>query len=115
MVDNKACGLRRHPLLHWALVNGIMYHTSKVVNDHKKSTLMLMDSSVYYKGIPITTLWDSGSDITVITHSMAKKLGLTGRDIQMTIIKVGNVVETCVSKEYTIAKYGRSKLTGWRK
>ena len=68
---------------------------------------MVMVSSVYHNGIPITTLWDSGSDITVITHSMARKLGLTGRDIQMTIIKVGNVVETCVSKEYNTALMDR--------
>ena len=34
---------------------------------------------------------------------MARKLGLIGKDIQITIIKVGNVVETCVSKEYILS------------
>lgn len=34
MIVNMVCGMRRHPLLHWARVNGIMYHTSKIVKDH---------------------------------------------------------------------------------
>ena len=46
MIDSKAYGLRHHSLLHWARVDGIMYHTTKVVNDHKKSKVMLMISSV---------------------------------------------------------------------
>lgn len=33
---------------------------------------------------------------------MARKLGLIGKDVQITITKVGNVKESCMSKEYTI-------------
>ncbi|XP_076028384.1 uncharacterized protein LOC143017480 [Oratosquilla oratoria] len=96
--NNKKCGMWHHPLLHRSPLNGTMYH----VNDHKTSKVLLMVSSIYHNGVPINTMWDSGSDVTVITHSMAKRLGLIGKDVQMTITKVGNVVESCMSKEYTI-------------
>lgn len=102
--NNKLCGIWHHPLLHKAQIDGSMYHytnmTSRALNDRSK--VMLMVSSVHHKGIPITTLWDSGSDITVITHSMAKRLGIAGRNISIKVTKVGNITENCITKEYTI-------------
>ncbi len=63
---------------------------------------MLAISTVYSAGQPITVLWDCGSDITMETHSMAKKLGVRGADVMMSIVKVGNVTEKCVNKEYSL-------------
>lgn len=57
---------------------------------------------MYSVGQPITVLWDCGSDITMVTHSMARKLGVRGADVIMSIVKVGNVTEKCVSKEYNL-------------
>ncbi|XP_068247848.1 uncharacterized protein [Palaemon carinicauda] len=53
-------------------------------------------------GTPLNTLWDPGSDITLITFATAYKLGLKGRDIELTITKVGRKVELIKSKEYVI-------------
>ena len=50
----------------------------------------------------LTSLWDSGSDITVITHSLARRLRITGRNISIKVTKVGNITENCITKEYTI-------------
>ncbi len=38
----------------------------------------------------------------MVTHSMAKKLGVRGADVMMSIVKVGNVTEKCVNKEYSL-------------
>lgn len=62
---------------------------------------MLAISTVYSAGQPITVLWDSGSNITMATHSMAKRLGVKGA-VMMSIVKVGNVTEKCVSKKYSL-------------
>ncbi|XP_068200399.1 uncharacterized protein [Palaemon carinicauda] len=50
----------------------------------------------------INVLWDSGSNVSLITHQKAQELGLNGRDVQITITKVGNKTETVSSKEYTV-------------
>lgn len=101
MTSNNVCNMRHHPLLHRAHVDGIMYHsTGKLLNDHGKVQVMLMISSINHNGYQITTLWDSGSNITVITHSLARKLGLSGKNVTLDITKVGNVTETYSTKEY---------------
>lgn len=94
--------------------------SSRALND--KPNVMLMVSTVYHKGVPITTLWDSGSDITVITHSLARRLGITGRNISINkVTKVGNITENCITKEYTIPlvdQHGivwQIKAYGWMK
>lgn len=48
-----------------------------------------MISKVYSNGTPLNTLWDPGSDFTLLTFSAACKLGLKGRDVDLTITKVG--------------------------
>lgn len=50
----------------------------------------------------INVLWDSGSNVSLITHQKAKELGLKGRDIHISIAKVGNSLETVASKEYAV-------------
>ena len=64
---------------------------------------------VFCEGLPLVTLWDPGSDMTIITYEMASKLGLKGKDISISITKVGNKTETFNSKEYNLSltdKYG---------
>ena len=69
---------------------------------------MLAVSMVYSVGQPITVLWDSGSDVTLITHSMSKGLGLSGIDVMMSLVKVGNTVEKYMSKEYSLCVQDKS-------
>ena len=68
-----------------------------------------MVSTVFSNGLPLVTLWDPGSDMTIITHEMASKLRLKGKDVSISITKVGNKTETIDSKEYSLTltdKYG---------
>ena len=53
-------------------------------------------------GRPVSVLYDSGSDVTLIRHETAHELGIKGKDITMTMIKVGNDRETFSTKEYTV-------------
>ena len=79
------CGRSHHQLLHSAHVEGIIYHTRvNMVNSSKlgsSSNALLMISTVTSKGKNLITLWDSGANTTLITHSAAQKLGLNGKDI----------------------------------
>ena len=67
-----------------------------------RSGYMLMVSNVKSKFSSLNVLWDCGSDVSLITHNKAKELGLLGKDVNISITKVGNVVENMTSKEYTV-------------
>ena len=47
-------------------------------------------------------LFDSGSNITIITHDAAGKLGLRGQSVGLSVTKVGNKVEHLDSKLYMV-------------
>lgn len=97
MIEGKGlCNQNQHPLLHFEQVEGTLHKTVS------KKTTLLNISTVYSMGQPVDVLWDSGSDISLITHSMANKLGLRGKCINVSMIKVGNVIEKLPSKEYCI-------------
>lgn len=63
---------------------------------------MLAIGTASRNGRPISVLYDSGSDITLIRHGIARELGIKGKDITITMIKVGNDRETFSTKEYTV-------------
>lgn len=65
-------------------------------------TALLNVSTVFCKSVPLTVLWDSGSDISLITHDMAKKLELKGKDVNLSMIKAGSITEHHSSKEYCL-------------
>ncbi|CAC5408838.1 unnamed protein product [Mytilus coruscus] len=90
--------------LHTAHIDGISFHNStQVINDDtNKNGVLLMISSVQCKDMSLTTLWDPGANMSLITHKTAKRLGLSGQDITLSVTKVGNVTEHVQSKEYVI-------------
>lgn len=53
-------------------------------------------------GHPMSVLYDSGSDITLIRYERAQELGIKGKDITKTMIKIGNDQETFSTKEYAV-------------
>lgn len=53
-----------------------------------------MFSSVRNNDKVISILWDSGSNITIITHRMAQKLGLRDRNVKLGITRVGTGLES---------------------
>ena len=87
-VSCSECGRNHHWMLHSCLSKPEAQASSNVLS---LSRTLLMISSVYSNVHPITTLWDPGSDITLISNRMAKNLGLRGRSISLEVTKVGNV------------------------
>ena len=47
-------------------------------------------------------MWDSGADISLITHSAASRLNLKGDEVELAIIKVGNDATKIKSKKYHV-------------
>ena len=116
------CGKPHHPKLHYLFFNQYVkksLHTNYVMSNAPLLTLGI----VYCKGYQITTLYDSASSVSLITHSLARQLGLTSTPVNITITKIGNTVETLESKiynlslidkfnnNYAIACYGMDEIT----
>ncbi|XP_068236892.1 uncharacterized protein [Palaemon carinicauda] len=101
MVNGKKCGREHHKMLHSLLYKPTTFTvvTSNLVS---RDGHLLMVSGLRYHQTDINVLWDSGSNVSLITHQKAQELGLNGRDVQITITKVGNKTETVSSKEYTV-------------
>jgi hypothetical protein len=98
------CGRMHHRSLHTAHVDGISFHNSAQIinNDKANDGVLLMISSVSCKGHSLTTIWDPGANMSLITHKAARKLGLSGQEITLSVTKVGNVTECVQSKEYIL-------------
>ena len=64
-------------------------------------TLLAMGAA-HCNGRPVSILYDSGSDVTLIRHQRARELGIRGRNIKMTMVKVGNVKEHFSTREYIL-------------
>ena len=92
------CNRNHHPLLHPDKME-VSLHSAV---SGKSFTTLLNISTLNSRNQSVTVLWDSGSDISLITHSMAKKLGLKGKNINLSMIKVGNAIEHQSSKEYCV-------------
>lgn len=93
-----SCNWNHHSLLHPEIRKGTLHNAVS----GKACTALLNVSVVYSRNQPVNVLWDSGSDVSLITHRMARKLGLKGRDISLSMVKVGNVIEHQSSKEYCV-------------
>ena len=102
-VNGQNCNKPHHYLLHDSfIIPSRNYSVRCQTND-----TLLEVSTVYSYSQPITVLWDSASDTTLITHRMAKSLGLQGKNVMISITKVGNVVEQCSTKQYRINIHDR--------
>lgn len=93
------CGKGHHQIIHncFSSEQGHINSSSSL-----KDGVLLMISSVYSNSLPITTLWDSGSNTTLITNRMAKILGLKGRSINLAVTKVGNDYQKFETLEYDV-------------
>ncbi|XP_062605795.1 uncharacterized protein LOC134267606 [Saccostrea cucullata] len=119
------CGRFHHPFLHGVIVNASAHHHSvNIVNEEQgKKGVILMISKIESGNIPLTTLWDPGANISLLTFESARKLGLKGREVTLSVTKVGNTSECIQSKEYLlpltdmygkvwqVKVYGRNKIT----
>lgn len=67
-----------------------------------------MVSSVDSKQGKLTTLWDPGANMSLITHRAVRRLGLVGKYVTLTLTKVGNSCETVCGKENVVPLYDKS-------
>lgn len=64
--------------------------------------VLLMISKISSGSYNLSTLFDAGSNLTMITHAAAKKLGLKGSEISLSLTKIGNQKERVESKIYNV-------------
>ena len=103
-INNQICNKPHHYLLHDSFSVPLNNYNAGCCNTNG---ILLCVSTIYSYNVPITVMWDSASDITLITHKMARSLGSHGKDTFISITKVGNVVEQCSTKRYTIKVHDR--------
>ena len=101
-VSGVYCGKFHHPLLHDPFSSGLPLNNRPIAHFNVSDLVLLPIGIVHCNTLPISTLYDSGATISLITHNLAKVLQLPGQDIELTIIKVGNVIESVRSKIYTM-------------
>lgn len=95
------CGRMHHSLLHD--VFRVMPSVTTVSSTKSRDGVLLSISYVISKGVRVAVLWDSGSDISIITHRMAKHLGLKAvSDMVVNVTKVGNQTEEIHTKSYIV-------------
>ena len=107
VIAGTKCGYNHNKFLHHIMhranaPNAPVSNTPVSNNFLSRAGHMLMISSVKCNSSTVNLLWDGGSDVSLITQKKANELGLTGRDVQISITKVGNVVECLASKEYNV-------------
>ncbi|XP_068225322.1 uncharacterized protein [Palaemon carinicauda] len=102
-VNGEVCGKHHHSSLH-TLFNNPNYLTIDATSNYlSKKGAILMTGFVNSEGKSIPTLYDAGSNISLITFRMARKLGLKGIPIQLTMTKVGDHAEELVSCVYEVS------------
>lgn len=94
------CNRNHHPLLHFESIEGNCHNT--VGLSENAFPILLNISTVNCGNQSVTVLWDPASDVSLITNRMAKKLGLKGNEISLSVIKVGNTIEHYESKQYCV-------------
>ena len=102
--DNEICGRFHDKYLHIdARKYSVNTHISQQKYKQRKGdSVMLMVSTVYSGTAPLAVLWDPGANLSLISKLCPSHLGLKGREVTLSITKVGNVTETLSSKEYVI-------------
>lgn len=118
------CGKMHHSTLHQGEPQNKVNNCLQLVNGEQfGETVVLMVSEVRCKDDNLFTLWDPGSNISLISHTAAKRLNMKGIDVTLRISKVGNIIEHLHAKEYIvpltdvegetlqIKAYGMEKIT----
>ena len=100
-------GKNHHTLLHdvFFLNSFFISQQTSVNQNNQLNSVVLPIGIVRCNGYPISTLYDSGASLSVISHQLAQYLGLRGDDIELSIVKVGNVIENIKSKVYHLTLF----------
>ena len=101
--NGSQCPYYHHPLLHGAIQSTVATVTS--VMNNQKALLPIVQVDIIGSGRLLqraNTLLDSGAQISLIRSSVAEDLKLRGRDIVITITKVGGQEEELSTKSYQV-------------
>ena len=101
--NGSQCPYYHHPLLHGAIQSTVATVTSVINNQKALLPVVLVD--IVRSGCHLqraNALLDSGAQISLIRSSVAEDLKLKGRDIGITITKVGGQEEELSTKSYQV-------------
>ena len=101
--NGSQCPYYHHPLLHGAIQSTVATVTSVINN--QKALLPSVQVDIVGSGRLLqraNALLDSGAQISLIRSSVAEDLKLKGRDIVITITKVGGQEEELSTKSYQV-------------
>lgn len=95
------CGKLHHPVLHSCFFKELQ--TIKASNNFLNREGVLLTVGKVRSGLQtLSTFFDCGSNLTMITHKAARKLGLRGMAISMSLTKVGDQTEGIDTWAYTV-------------
>ena len=101
--NGNQCPYYHHPLLHGAIQSTVA--TVSSVNYNQKALLPIVQVDIVGSGRLLqraNALLDSGAQISLIRSSVAEDLKLKGKDIVVTITKVGGQEEELSTKNYQV-------------
>ncbi|XP_045115478.1 uncharacterized protein LOC123507035 [Portunus trituberculatus] len=99
--NTDTCGKLHHPILHSCFLKE--FPMIKAANNLlDREGVLLTVGKVRSGSHTLSTFFDCGSNLTMITYKAARKLGLKGKEISMSLTKVGNQTERIDSWVYTV-------------
>ena len=101
------CNKAHHPILHEGHIDGMSFHHARNQNVYDTRTLLML-SKVDCLCRSSNAILDPCSNLSLITHRAARKLNLTGKDVTLSITKVGNVTDAVRTKEYVLCLKDKS-------
>ena len=103
-----SCAKYHHTSLHEAHVSGLTFHyrvghTRNMEGSLSSCLLQIMRVKTgCINPDSVNVLWDGGATISLITFKCAKRLGLIGKPIKLSILKVGGTEESINSFKYIL-------------
>ncbi len=100
--DGKQCTAFHHPLLHQSKKATVGV---ALTNENQEAVLPIISANIcgpnrmFKRG---NVLLDSGAQISLVKQETAESLGLKGKDVSITITKVGGVDENVKTKVYKV-------------
>ena len=103
------CGMPHHQMLHEAHASGISFYSEEVfsMTESRDTEILLQLQKLKGKKrggnwTSLNTLWDDGSMLSFITFHQAERMNLSGRRVNLQIVKVGGAIEELESCRYDL-------------
>ena len=103
------CGMPHHQMLHEAHVSGISFYNEEMLSMTESRDTEILLQLQKLKGsksrgnwTSLNTLWDGRSTLSFITFCQAEWINLSGRRVNLKIVKVGGAIEELESCRYDL-------------